>query len=73
MPRATHVRGQPVQSIAGQRQAMHQAQVQAAAVPVLVEGAVNEIAVELGTSIGEINDVLNTVDERLYNLENPIP
>lgn len=73
MPRATNIRGLPVRAVAGQRQAKHRAQVQAAAVPVLVTGAVDEIAVELGTSITTINDALLTVDARLDALENPIP
>jgi hypothetical protein len=73
MPRATQIRGQPVRAVAGQRQARHQAQVQAAAVPAIVEGAVDEIAEDLGTSISTIQDALVTVDTRLYNLENPIP
>lgn len=46
---------------------------QVGALPQLVEAEVNEIAVELGTSINTINDTLVTIDERLNNLENPPP
>lgn len=46
---------------------------QVSALPQLVEAEVNEIAVELGTSIDTINDTLVTIDERLNNLENPPP
>lgn len=69
MPRATHVRGQPVRNVAGQRQAIHRSQVQAAALPALVDAEVNEVAESLGTSISAINDTLLAVDSRLDALE----
>lgn len=52
----------------------------AAVVEVVVEAAVDEVAESLGTSIGEINAAVATVestivslDTRVYNLENPEP
>lgn len=71
MPRVALNRTNPAPRLATIAAASARRQV--AALPELVEAEVNEVAAELGTSIGEINDVLNTVDERLYNLENPIP
>ena len=71
MPRVGINRSNPAPRLATIAAASARRQV--AALPELVEAEVNEIAVELGTSITEINTVLNTVDERLYNLENPTP
>lgn len=53
-----------------QRQAIAAAAVQSASAAAVVEEKVLEVAADPGTALGEI---LNTYEERIYALENPIP
>lgn len=53
-----------------QRQAIAAAAVQSASSAAVVEEKVLEVAADPGTALGEI---LNTYEERIYALENPIP
>lgn len=53
-----------------QRQAIAAASVQSASAAAIVEEKVLEVAADPGTALGEI---LNTYEERIHALENPIP